>query len=88
MFNNIRKDLPSFTNGGDFYSKLKCILISHVFHMVVFYRAGVVIATNPLFGALLRVLMVYLIRAIYASYASLKSKIGPSLMILHGHDIA
>lgn len=87
MFNNIGKDLSAFTNDGNFLAKFKCTLISHSFHLVVFYRIGVVLAATPVFGALLRVLMEYFIRVVYASDISLKSKIGPGLMIVHGHDI-
>ncbi|WP_218279024.1 serine O-acetyltransferase [Pseudomonas sp. SWI6] len=44
-------------------------------------------AKAPLAGGLLRVLIEYLIRVIYASDISLKSRIGSGLVIMHGHDI-
>lgn len=87
MLNNITQDLSAFTKEGSFLAKVKCILVNHAFHLVTLYRVGVVVTKIPVLGALLRVLIEYLIRVIYASDISLKSKIGSGLMIVHGHDI-
>lgn len=87
MFKNIAQDLSAYTKNGNVLTKLKCLLISHSFHMVVLYRFGSVLARIPVFGSLLRVMLEYVIRVVYASDISLNSKIGPGLMIVHGHDI-
>lgn len=87
MLSKINKDLSAFTKDGDVCAKVKCLIISHAFHLVVFYRIGVALASIPLVGSLIRVLLEYFIRIVYSSDISLKSKIGPGLMIVHGHDI-
>jgi serine O-acetyltransferase len=51
------------------------------------YRAGVVLAKIPYIGKIFRVVFEYIIRIIYSSDISLTSKIGPGLIIVHGHDI-
>lgn len=87
MFDNITQDLSAFTKDGNSLAKVKCVLISHTFHLVLLYRFGCVLAKFPVIGSLFRVVLEYFIRIIYASDISLKSKIGPGLMIVHGHDI-
>ena len=87
MFYNITQDLSAFTRDGNFLAKAKCIVISHTFHLVLLYRLGCTLAKLPAIGSLLRVVLEYSIRIVYASDISLKSKIGPGLMIVHGHDI-
>lgn len=87
MLDNIKADLSAFTCNGDLVSKLKCVLISHAFHMVAIYRVGTAFSAIPFIGVPIRVFFEYFIRIIYASDISLKSKIGPGLMIVHGHDI-
>lgn len=85
--NYLLQDLSAFTKNGTFRSKLKCVLISHTFHLVLIYRIGGVLSGFPLLGPFFRVLLEYIIRVIYSSDISLKSDIGPGLMIVHGHDI-
>lgn len=87
MFDNITQDLSAFTKDGNFLAKAKCVLIRHTFHLVLLYRFGCALAKFPAIGSLLRVVLEYFIRIVYASDISLKSKIGPGLMIMHGHDI-
>lgn len=87
MFNNITQDLSAFTKDGNFLVKVKCVLISHSFHLVFLYRLGSFFSQPPVIGSLLRVALEYVIRVMYASDISLKSKIGPGLVIVHGHDI-
>ena len=83
----IRADLVASVKNEGFMAKLKCVLASHTFHMVLFYRIGCEMARIPILGNGIRVLIEYIIRIIYASDLSLKSKIGPGLVIVHGHDI-
>ena len=85
--NLIKQDLNRFTPIDSFVAKLKCILFVHSFHLVMLYRIGGLLASLPFVGSLLRVLWEYLIRIVYASDISLKSKIGGGLIIMHGHDI-
>ena len=87
MLKNIKSDLNLYSNNGNFFKKLKIILFSHSFHLVSLYRFGCIIASFPIIGAFLRLILEYFIRIIYSSDISLKSKIGPGLVILHGHDI-
>lgn len=87
MWNNIAQDLSAFTKDGNFIARVKCVLISHTFHLVLIYRLGHFLSNNPVIGGLFRVILEYLVRVVYASDISLRSQIGPGLMILHGHDI-
>lgn len=87
MFDNITQDLLAFTKEGAFFTKVKCVLFSHTFHLVLLYRFGCVLAKLPVIGSLLGVVMEYFIRIVFASDISLRSTIGPSLLIIHGHDI-
>lgn len=86
-FFNIVADLSAFVKNEGFKQKLKCVLVSHAFHMVVLYRLGCAMAKIPIIGNGARVIIEYIIRVIYASDISLRSTIGPGLMIVHGHDI-
>ncbi|WP_054895409.1 MULTISPECIES: serine O-acetyltransferase [unclassified Pseudomonas] len=87
MFDNIRQDLKRFANGGSSKRALKIALVSHAFHLVFLYRVGVQLSKIPVVGGVLRVVIEYLIRVVYASDISLQSCIGPGLVIMHGHDI-
>jgi serine O-acetyltransferase len=87
MFYNIEKDLSAFTKDGSFIAKMKCVLIGHTFHLVLLYRIGSYFSRTPIIGGLFRVLLEYFMRVVYASDISLKSQIGPGLVIVHGHDI-
>ncbi|MDQ0013661.1 serine O-acetyltransferase [Variovorax boronicumulans] len=73
--------------GGSLLIRLKCFLLSHSFHMVCWYRLGSGLAEVPVVGRVCRPLIEYFIRVFFASDISLKSKIGPGLVIMHGHDI-
>lgn len=87
IISTIRADLVASVKNEGFKAKVKCVLVSHTFHMVLFYRIGCAMAKIPIFGSGIRVLIECFIRIIYASDISLKSKIGPGLVIVHGHDI-
>lgn len=87
MFRDICADLEMVTQNGSIGAKCKCILASHSFHMALLYRVGRFLSGAPVVGVVVRVVIEYLIRVIYASDISLKSEIGPGLMFVHGHDI-
>lgn len=86
IFRTIYVDLKALA-GDSIPIKLKCLFLSHAFHMVVCYRFGCALTKLPLIGKLARPFVEYFIRIFFASDISLKSKIGPGLVILHGHDI-
>lgn len=87
MLSNLREDLSRFSRGGGGVEKLKICLVSHSFHLVLLYRLGAYFSKIPIVGGFVRVMVEYLIRVVYASDISLKSEIGPGLVIMHGHDI-
>lgn len=87
LFDNIAKDLSAFTKNGSFLKKVKCILISHAFHLLLLYRLGVFLTQLQVIGRPLKIFLEYLIRVVYASDISLTSQIGSGLTIMHGHDI-
>lgn len=87
FFSNLRRDLSRYSNGGGSLGLFKIIIVSHSFHLVLLYRFGVWLAKTPLIGAFFRVVVEYLIRVVYASDISLRSRIGSGLVIMHGHDI-
>lgn len=73
--------------GDSFLAKIKCLLLSPAFHMVISYRFGSAVAAAPIIGRFTRPFFEYFIRIFFASDISLRSKIGPGLVIVHGHDI-
>lgn len=87
MLENLTADIEQFSRGGGFLLKLKIIAVGHSFHLVLVYRCGVALSKLPIFGGLFRVLIEYFIRIVFSSDISLKSKIGPGLVFVHGHDI-
>lgn len=87
FFRTIREDLDRYANGGGLGRRIRIILISHSYHLVLTYRVGVALSRIPLVGAVFRIFFEYFIRLMYASDISLRSNIGPGLVIMHGHDI-
>lgn len=87
MFDVIRADLNAFTKNGNVISKIKCILISHTFHLVLVIRLGKSLSRIPFLGPLIRLVFEYLIRILFSSDISLRAEIGGGLVIMHGHDI-
>lgn len=83
----INKDLSKYVSSGGLKTKLKTVIASHAFHLVLCIRIGQFLRTIPFIGSLLGVVVEYFIRVVFASDISLKSRIGPGLMIVHGHDI-
>lgn len=86
VFRTLNVDLKALA-GESSLIKLKCLLLSHSFHMVCCYRIGCALAELPALGGVLRPFFEYFIRIIFSSDISLKSKIGPGLIVMHGHDI-
>ncbi len=87
FFKNIKSDLLRYVPSKNLILILKIILFSHAFHLVFLVRLGSAVRKIPGLGGFLGVLIEYLIRIFFASDISCKAKIGPGLMILHGHDI-
>jgi serine O-acetyltransferase len=87
MFSNLKCDLARYSRNGEVFNKLKICLVSHSFHMVLLYRMGSFFSKVPVIGSFVRVIIEYFLRVVYASDISLRSNIGPGLVIMHGHDI-
>lgn len=87
MFKILSEDLTAFASRNGLAVKLKIILLSHAFHLVFFCRLGQFLSKFPMLGSLFRILFEYFIRIVFSSDISLKARIGPGLVIVHGHDI-
>lgn len=88
MFRLINEDLTAQTNCGPWSMKLKCLLLNHSVHMLILVRLGNWLDQNvPLLGGLLRHLVEYVIRIVFASDISCRAKIAGGFNIMHGHDI-
>ena len=88
MFDNIRQDIKAQSGHTGFLGKMKIIIFSHSFHLLLIIRLGGYIKNVPFIGAGVRVIIEYLlIRILYSSDISCKAKILGGLNIMHGHDI-
>jgi len=88
MFDLLRLDLISQTDNGTFINKLKCLLLNHSFHLLIFIRLGFCVNERiPIFGGALRFLIEYFIRIVFSSDISCRAIIGGGFNIMHGHDI-
>lgn len=88
MFKLIHEDLMAQTNSGTLLVKVKSLVLSHSIHMLILIRLGAWVGKNiPIFGGLLRHIVEYAIRVVYASDISCRSTIAGGLNIMHGHDI-
>jgi len=88
MFELLRKDLAAQTNNGTSMQKIKCLLLNHSVHLLIFIRLGGWVNEQvPVFVGVLRFLIEYLIRIVFSSDISCKAKYGGGLNIMHGHDI-
>lgn len=88
MFNLIHQDLKAQTNCGSPLVKVKSLLLSHSIHMLILVRFGAWLDRKiPVFGPILRHIVEYIIRILYASDISCRSTIAGGLNIMHGHDI-
>lgn len=87
MFNKIRADLKAYTKDGNAISKLKCIITSHTFHLLLMIRLGQFLSKTPMCGGGIRLIFEYMIRILFSSDISLRARIGHGLIIMHGHDI-
>lgn len=87
MLKILSEDLAAFTLRGGLAVKLKVLLLSHTFHLVFFYRFGQFLSGFPVVGPLFRIFFEYFIRIVFSSDISLKARIGPGLVLVHGHDI-
>ena len=80
-------DLSMASGTRGYLGNLKWLLLNHSAHLVAFYRLGQSVSTIPVIGKFLRFLIEYIIRILFASDLSCRSRIGPGLVIVHGHDI-
>lgn len=87
MIRIINADLERYVTDKRLAGKVKILLASHGFHLVLFIRIGQFISSIKIIGGIFRILAEYIIRIIFASDISLRAKFGPGLVILHGHDI-
>ncbi len=88
MFELIREDLAAQTNGGSAARRLKLLVTSHSFHLLLLVRFGHWIDANiPVIGGALRLIVEYVIRIVYGSDISCRAVIGGGFNIMHGHDI-
>jgi serine O-acetyltransferase len=88
MFELLKQDLNAQTNNGSLKHKMKCLLLNHSVHMLIFIRLGCwVDKTVPYVGGFLRYLIEYFIRIVFSSDISCRARIGGGLNIMHGHDI-
>lgn len=87
MISVLRADLFAAAASDRLSTICKVAFFSHSFHLVVVYRFGTLLSTIPMFGSFFRVIIEYFIRIVFSSDISLKSKIGPGFVVVHGHDI-
>ena len=87
IFSLMKMDLNKYVSSGGLKLKIKTVIVNHAFHLVLCIRIGQFLRAAPIIGSLLGVVVEYFIRIVFASDISLKSRIGPGLMIVHGHDI-
>lgn len=87
MWQKLSLDLAAQSNDGSRMAKLKIALLNHSFHLVFLIRLGETVGHLPIFGRLLRHIVEYLIRILYASDISCAANIAGGINIMHGHDI-
>lgn len=87
MWQKLSLDLAAQSNHGSLSAKLKIALLNHSFHLVFLIRLGEAIGQLPIVGRLLRHIIEYVIRILYASDISCAAKISGGINIMHGHDI-
>lgn len=68
-------------------SMLKSFIFSHTIHLTLLLRLGQSLGRIYLIGRILSWFIEYVIRVLFSSDISCRSKIGPGLIIMHGHDI-
>lgn len=87
MWRKLSADLAAQSNHGTSLTRLKIVLLNHSFHLVFLIRLGESIGRLPIVGRLLRHIVEYIIRILYASDISCAAQIAGGLNIMHGHDI-
>ncbi len=87
MWQKLSLDLAAQSNSGSGLAKLKIALLNHSFHLVFLIRLGEAVGRLPILGRLLRHIIEYIIRIVYASDISCAAKISGGINIMHGHDI-
>ncbi|WP_251972479.1 serine O-acetyltransferase [Sphaerotilus microaerophilus] len=80
-------DVTALAGDKSYLNKIKWILTCHTLHMTLLIRIGQSIRKLWAIGSPLGLLVEYIIRIVFASDISCRAKIGPGLVIVHGHDI-
>ena len=83
----ILEDIRAISNTNSVARNLATIITSHTCHLTLLIRIGQSSSCVPLIGSPLRLLVEYLIRIVFSSDISCRARIGPGLLIMHGHDI-
>jgi serine O-acetyltransferase len=87
MFCNIKEDIKIFYPEKNRLNYIK-VFLEHSFHLVLLIRFGFFCDKKiPILGKILRFLVEYIIRVVFASDISCKAKIGKGFRVVHGHDI-
>lgn len=87
MWKKLSLDLAAQSNQGSALAKLKIAILNHNFHLVFLIRFGETLGYLPVLGRVLRHIVEYIIRILYASDISCAAQISGGLNIMHGHDI-
>lgn len=87
FFFSICGDIRRYAPKGRLVDFVKVVFFNHAFHLVFFVRVGQACRKVPIFGSVLGIFVEYFIRIFFSSDISCKAKIGPGLIIVHGHDI-
>lgn len=88
MFENIQEDIKIVCVDKNLVNYIKVTLLSHSIHMILLFRFGHYCGKSiPFLGKIIRIIIEYYIRIIYASDISCKANIGKGFNIAHGHDI-
>ncbi|HAS8533063.1 TPA: serine acetyltransferase [Vibrio vulnificus] len=83
----IISDIKQASMSDSFSSWIKTIIVSPSAHLLILFRVGQSVSQIPVIGRLFGVVLEYAIRLLYASDISLKARVEPGLVIVHGHDI-
>lgn len=87
MWKKLSLDLAAQSNRGSSLARLKIAVLNHNFHLVFLIRLGETLGHLPILGRILRHIVEYIIRILYASDISCAAQISGGINIMHGHDI-
>lgn len=81
------KDMLALSGTKRILTNFKWFLFNHTAHLVLTIRLGQSLNKIPYIGRVFGFFIEYFVRIIFSSDISVKCKIGPGLVIAHGHDI-